>query len=36
MGGFGDSVASALALLLTADVQLLRIVALSLAVSGTA
>ena len=36
MGGFGDSVASALQLLMSADAQLLRIVARSLAVSAAA
>ncbi len=36
MGAFGDSLASALRLVMQADVQLLRIVALSLAVSGSA
>jgi len=36
MGGFGDSVATALQLLLSADPRLLRIAALSLAVSGAA
>jgi tungstate transport system permease protein len=36
MGGFGDSVATAVQLVLSADARLLRIVALSLAVSGTA
>ena len=36
MGAFGDSLASAVRLVLDADAQLLRIVALSLGVSGSA